>query len=97
MPAVRPDPADVAHLRAQLDALDESLLGIVAQRCKLARELGEVKQSVGLPLRDPVREAAVVRRAATIARAHGVHDERVRQLFSVLIEMSRDVQSKQRT
>ena len=96
MPAVQSDPAEITRLRAELDALDESLVAIVAQRCKLARALGKVKQSFGLPLRDPVREAAVVRRAAGIARAKGVNDERVRQLFWVLIDMSRGVQSEQR-
>lgn len=97
MHAVQMNTAEIARLRGELDALDESLVELVAQRCRLARSLGEAKREARLPLRDPVREAAVVRRAAGYARASGVNEERMRQLFWVLIEMSRGVQSEQRT
>ena len=43
--------------RATLDAIDERLLGVLAERAKVVEELWAWKRSEGLPLTDPQREA----------------------------------------
>jgi chorismate mutase len=86
--------------RARLDALrtdvvraDTDLVSAIARRMAAAREIGTIKQRLGLPLMDPPREAEVVRRAAELARAHDVDPELVRALLWKVIDHARSVQS----
>jgi chorismate mutase/prephenate dehydratase len=51
---------DLARLRAQIDGLDERLLGLLNERARLAHAVGELKQ--GNPVYRPEREAQVLRR-----------------------------------
>jgi chorismate mutase len=85
-------PARVAQLRAELDRIDAEILDGIAQRCVIAHTLGRAKRAADLPLRDMPREAAVVRRAAAFARAHGLDEERVRQIYWMVIDMARNCQ-----
>jgi chorismate mutase len=84
--------AALAGLRAQIERIDRALIGLIAERVRLAREVGEAKRALGLPVLDPAREAAVVRRAGTLAREAGLADEDVRYLFWHLIGLSRRAQ-----
>lgn len=85
-------PAEVGGRRARIEALDEELLALVAERLRVAREIGAAKRSAGRAKLDPGREAAVVRRAVEQGRALGLPDEAVRSLFWTLIELCRDAQ-----
>ena len=51
---------DLSKLRAQIDALDARLLGLLNQRAALAHEVGKLKQSNRVYR--PEREAQVLRR-----------------------------------
>lgn len=57
--------------RAAIDALDEALLRILAQRARIVSSLWESKLSVGLPIRDEQREAEVTRRLEEWAEEMG--------------------------
>ncbi|MGQ0509240.1 MAG: prephenate dehydratase [Betaproteobacteria bacterium] len=54
--------ADIAALRAEIDALDDRLLESINRRAALARRIGELK--AGAPAYRPEREAAILRRMA---------------------------------
>jgi chorismate mutase len=84
--------AELVRLRAEIEAIDGDLIRLLAQRVRLARRAGAVKQATGLPAFDPVREAAVLRRAGELARAVGVTDEDVAVFFQHIIGMSRRAQ-----
>ena len=56
------------------------------------KPIGEVKRELGLPVLDPAREAAVVRRAGSLAREAGLPDEDVRYLFWHLVGLCRRAQ-----
>lgn len=73
--------------------IDRELIRLIAERVHVAREVGELKRRAGAPTLDPAREAAVVRRAATIAREHGLGEEDVREIFWHLIGLSRRAQA----
>ena len=81
-------------LRAEIERIDESLVRGIEQRMRLARRIGQLKREAGMTLVQPAREAAVVRRAADLARASGMDGEAVRELFWRLIEMSRKEQAQ---
>jgi len=84
--------ADVALLRAQIESVDERLIGLIAERLTLARAVGRAKCAAGRPVTDPAREAAVVARASSLARESGVPEDEIRALYWRLLAMSRRAQ-----
>ena len=60
------------RLRRRIRNLDAALLGLVAERMELAREVGRAKRERGVPLRDFEVEKRVLERAAESAEELGV-------------------------
>lgn len=79
----------LAELRAAIERIDRQLLALVSRRVAVAHEVAIAKREAGLPILDPQREAVVVRRAATFARAEGIEEEDVRDLIWSLIGLTR--------
>jgi chorismate mutase len=48
-----------------------------------------LKRIAGLPILDPTREAAVIRRVTTAAREAGLPPEPIREVFWQIVGMSR--------
>jgi chorismate mutase len=88
-----PAQARLEALRARIEQLDQEIVRLIGERTRIAREARDAKHDAGLPLFDPAREAVVVRRAANLARAAGLPEEPVRELFWRLIGLSRSVQA----
>lgn len=85
--------AALARLRREIEAVDAQLVALVAARTRLAAGVGAAKRALGRPTLDPVREAAVVRRAAELARDAGLADEEaVRAIFWQLMALARRAQ-----
>ena len=83
----------LARLRREIEAVDAQLVALVAARTRLAADVGAAKRALGRPTLDPVREAAVVRRAAELARDAGLADEEaVRAIFWQLMALARRAQ-----
>ncbi len=64
----------------------------MGERRGLVLEVGRIKAALGLPVMDPTREAAVVRRAAALARDLGGDEEMVRDVLWRIIASARDEQ-----
>jgi len=88
--------AELEALRGSVDAVDRAILEAFAERVRIVRRIGDVKEELGQPVLDPAREAAVVRRAAETAREAGLDDEAVRDLFWRLVGLSRRTQREER-
>lgn len=82
----------LGSLRGEIERIDRAVVELIAERVAVARRVGPVKRALGMPLLDPPREAAVVRRAGALAREAGVDDEDVRYLFWHLVGLCRRVQ-----
>ena len=87
-----PAPAALMALRTQIENIDRTLVGLIAERVHAARAVGRTKRDHGLPILDPGREAAVVRRAVELARDQGLSEEDVREIFWHIIGLSRRAQ-----
>ncbi|MGH7669733.1 MAG: chorismate mutase [Gemmatimonadaceae bacterium] len=86
------DNEGLARLRNEIEQVDRNMIKLIARRVELARRVGAVKHTAGLPAFDADREAAVIRRVSAVAREEGAPEEEVRYLFRYIIGMSRRVQ-----
>ncbi|HWV56558.1 MAG TPA: chorismate mutase [Longimicrobiales bacterium] len=87
-------PSRLDALRVQIERVDAEIVAILARRLQLATEIGRVKNELNLPIMDPAREAEVVRRAASLAREHGIDPELARDVFWRIIAQARVVQHR---
>jgi len=81
--------ADLVRLRADIERIDRALVDLIRERVSAARNTAVAKRAAGLPTLDPPQEAAVIRRAATLARAAGLPPEDVRDVFWRLVALTR--------
>ena len=86
---------DLDTLRQEVERIDRTLVQLIAERVEIARKIGVVKRERELPTLDPAREAAVVRRAGSLAREAGLDDDDVRYIFWHLIGLSRRAQMEE--
>jgi chorismate mutase len=93
-PAGRTPDAELARVRGEIERIDRELVALVSRRVRLARAVGVAKRAASLPILDPAREAAVVRRSGALAREAGLDDEAVRGIFWHLIGLSRRAQAE---
>jgi chorismate mutase/prephenate dehydrogenase len=82
------------ELRTRIVELDEDLVDLIGERRSLVQEIGRIKVQLGLPVLDPAREAAVVRRAAALAREKDIDEELVRDVIWRIIASAREEQEE---
>ena len=87
-----PAAGELERLREEILDCDHELIRVLARRRDLVREVGALKARHRLQVTDPKREAAVVRRAATLARNAGVDEELVRELIWKIMASAREQQ-----
>lgn len=68
-PAYRPVAGTLAELRQRIDALDEQIVGLLAQRAQCVRDATRFKQDE-FQVRAPARQAQVFERVRQLAAAH---------------------------
>lgn len=86
--------ARVVQLRKEVDSLDLHLLETLATRVAIVRELATYKRALGIPLCDPKREGEMAELHARWAERLGLPQELVSELFSVVLQSSRDLQAR---
>jgi prephenate dehydratase/chorismate mutase len=80
--------AELARIRQAIEALDRSLLALLRERQLLGEEAARAKIAAAVPLRDPVREAVVLRRARETATELGLDAHQSERLYRLIIDMS---------
>jgi chorismate mutase/prephenate dehydrogenase len=80
------------RLRRRIRNLDAALLGLMAERMELAREVGQEKRGAGIPLRDFEVEKRVLARAAASAETLGLAPDLARGVMRQLVEEACRVQ-----
>ncbi len=83
--------ADIEALRRRIDAIDDRLVGLVAQRLEIAEALGKAKATRGCAGRDPAREAEIVARLSATGAAP---PELIALVWQALFTASRWVQAR---
>jgi chorismate mutase/prephenate dehydrogenase len=84
----------LSELGDELGALDRRLLELVAERARLASEIGSVKRAMGAPARDFRQEREVVERARQTAESLKLPPRLAEDLMLVLIRSALAVQER---
>src|ERR1044071_2791481 len=84
------------QLRIRLDALDQQLLALIAERQVLSREIAEAKRSVGRATRDFQREREVLTQARARAENLGISPQLAESILRLLIRGSLTTQERLR-
>lgn len=74
----------LAGLRAEIDRIDESLLGLLDQRMRACIAVAEIKRDNDIPMMAPDRLAAVQARSRNFAEAHGLDASYLARVFDVI-------------
>ena len=80
--------ATMAELRAEIDALDERLVALLADRARLIDRAAELKPGEGMPARISARVEEVVGNAAAAAAARGLDPVLVEGIWRALVDWS---------
>ncbi|WP_374303333.1 chorismate mutase [Paracoccus sp. (in: a-proteobacteria)] len=80
------DIPDMATLRAHIDAVDEQLVALLAQRHALIARAAQIKQKIGLPARIDERVEEVVANAGRHAASHGLDRALIENIWRQLVE-----------
>lgn len=79
---------ELSELRAELDAIDAQMLTLFERRMELSAAVAKYKKDQGLPVRDAIREEAILARAMDTAGPDG------RRLYEVILCLSREKQER---
>ena len=85
---------ELAQCRDEIERIDNELIVLLSRRLALGKRTGDLKRAAGLPILDPTREAAVIRRVSEAARTAGLPSEPVREMFWQIVGMSRRAQEQ---
>lgn len=83
------DPDELIRLRAEMDALNLTLRGLIQARARLARRIGAMKRARGLSLYDPDREGHMLR-ALMVEPEDGLPPERLAEIIAEIIAACRE-------
>ena len=79
-------------LRLQIDAADDKVLTALAERMEVAKKIGQLKKENGGAVMDADREAQKL--VILQEKADKILKPYISRIYSVLFEVSRDLQSK---
>jgi isochorismate pyruvate lyase len=87
-PAIQPESCQtMAEVRAGVDALDQELVALLARRFAFMDAAARIKPSRDA-VRDEARKAQVIANATAAAKAAGIPDGLIPQIWEALVEAS---------
>jgi chorismate mutase len=87
--------AALAQYRDQIDALDLRLLELLNERTRVVEKIGQVKESMSLPIYEPKREDAVFLNV-TSHNTGPLTPDALKRIFERIIDEMRSLQKMQR-
>ena len=82
----------VEDLRKRIDEADAEIVRVIAQRLRIAEELGKRKRERGAQIEDKARERVVLGRIKDIARAEDISEEDIESIYEQVITVCRRMQ-----
>ena len=78
--------------RREIDEIDKMMVRLLNKRVKIARKIGHLKASAGLPVVDGTREREILRKIAAANDEGLLTREAISRIFRAVIRESRGVQ-----
>jgi chorismate mutase len=87
---------ELFELRAGVDEIDAQILVLLARRFANVRRMGEIKTSLGRPLRDPAREKQVLSRLSAMNEKlqQDIPQDFLEEMFGCIIQWSLKIQQR---
>ncbi len=82
----------IEELRKQIDAADTKIVSLIAERIRIARDIGKEKRKKGKQIEDAEREARVLENVRSIAREENISPEDVESIYRQIVTVSKSVQ-----
>ncbi len=79
-------------LRRKIDALDEQLVRLLAERVEVSRLIGREKEKLGLPVLDAAREQRVLDHVCARATAQGLDGQDAVRIYERIMDATKAVQ-----
>jgi chorismate mutase-like protein len=76
----------LAPYRAEIDAIDEQIIDLLARRHDVIRAVAALKADTGIPMMQPARIEAQKERCARLAAEAGLDPAFVERLFTLIID-----------
>ena len=83
---------DLSSLRSQVDSIDDRIISLLGERLELSRQIGREKKAVGKPIVDRVRDQQVMKRLKELAAGHGINEQDIENIYSMIIRASKRAQ-----
>lgn len=84
------------ELRVEIETVDLEIIRLIRARMDIALKVAKEKSVTGLPTRDSERVEAVLCGVSHQAEKFGIDPASIKDIFTILIRMSEDLQDKQR-
>jgi chorismate mutase len=85
---------NLPEYRAQIDQLDDQIIGLLGKRFAIARQVGALKSRTAQPVRQPARIQEVLARCAAAGVKEKLDPVFVRNLYQLIIEEMCRVESE---
>ncbi len=82
----------IEDIRGEIDSIDDRIIGLIAERVRLAAEIGELKKQNGLPVEDTRREKDVIERVRELAKAAGIPPDDIERIYRRIMTTARAAQ-----
>jgi chorismate mutase/prephenate dehydratase len=79
-------------LRKKIDGTDTDIVKLIAERVRVAQEIGRQKIEAGGPIEDREREKAVFENIKSIAREEGISQEDIEIIYRQIVNASKRIQ-----
>ena len=76
-------------LRDQIDHLNAEIIGLFAERLKVAKEIAKIKKEQDLPVCDPSREEEQLQGLRNLAKRHGLSPAVIEEIFTLFVDYSK--------
>ncbi len=86
------DEISTDELRRKIDALDEELVRLLAERVQASQLIGREKEKVGLPVLDAARERRVLDGVRARAASYGVDERDMERIYERIMDATKAVQ-----
>lgn len=80
------------NLRKKIDEADEKIVRLIAERIKIAEEIGGLKKQQGKQIEDAKREQAVLENITKLAGQENLNPEDIARIYRLIMSMAKSVE-----